>query len=98
MSRKKPQHKTSGKISHKTSVTAVEKIHRSFIVPKEEKDDESEYETSDKVLSDKRHYCTHCKRKRDQSFMEVVGRGAFGKDSWACIDRKTCMTVKGMKS
>lgn len=47
------------------------------------------------VEHDTRHYCRHCKRKREERFMIVIGRAAFGKNSWACNDdRKLCAAIR----
>lgn len=74
-------------------VYLVETVHRS-------------YKTSDRILKkaaavshevDKRHYCKYCKRKRDEKYMRKAGRARYGKDSWACLDERSCCKVRKLK-
>lgn len=54
--------------------------------------------TSYTIEIEKRHYCTHCGRKRDESFMKIVGAGAFGKKRWACDDdTRSCLAIRKIK-
>lgn len=85
----------------KAVVDVIEKVHTSYRSTRPGKtSDEDLLETSDaeQVTIDKRHYCRHCKRKRDESFMRIVGHGAFGKKSWACSDdEKVCLAIRKLK-
>ena len=76
----------------------IERLHTSYVVrTRQSKNAQPQHQTSNKILSDKRHYCRYCKRKRDESFMEVTGRAAFGKDSWTCLDGAGCLSIQKVK-
>ena len=52
---------------------------------------------SEKIEVYKRHYCSHCGRKREEVNMHEHGRGAFGKKKWRCIDLEGCDKAKTLK-
>lgn len=58
-------------------------------------------ETSDPanpIEVDTRHYCKFCGRKREERFMRVYGRAAYGKKSWICADdQKLCLRIRKYK-
>lgn len=58
----------------------------------------SELEIANPVEQDTRHFCRFCKRRREERFMRIVGRGAFGKNSWCCNDdTKLCQAIRDRK-
>jgi len=73
----------------------VEILHRHW---RSSRSGKSELELANPVEADTRHYCRFCKRKREERFMRIVGRGAFGKNSWCCSDdTKICFSIRDQK-
>lgn len=80
-----------------SKVVRYEKVFTMFKTDKESKDEMDE-QTSDQITVDIRHYCNQCKRKRDESFMEMTGKKSrWGKSQWSCRDTVTCKRVAKLK-
>lgn len=81
-------------------IQVVQKVHTRYVPGTNKTSDKDPDETSyaEQISVDKRHYCTHCKRKRDERFMVVAGWGAFGKKKWRCDDDvKACTAIRKIK-
>ena len=50
-----------------------------------------------RIEIDVRHYCRRCKCKRAERYMMIIGKGAFGKSSWTCADKKNCTAIAQLK-
>jgi len=85
--------------SRKTSdVVQVEKVHRSFQRSSGPNQTSDDLEAANPIEVDTRHYCRLCKRKREERFMRVFKRAAFGKMSWVCADDVAmCRAVMTLK-
>lgn len=99
--KRKSSHKTSDTVRQRTGIKVEERVYTFFRTP-------GSYQTSDmadeddqdvsKIEIDQRHYCRRCKRKRNESKMEKVGKGAFGKDRWLCKDdTASCKKIAQLK-
>jgi len=92
-------HKTSGTVRRKgPKIQVEERVYTFYRTPGSYQTSYEDQEDVSKIEIDQRHYCRRCGRKRNESKMEISGRGAYGKSSWTCKDDPaSCRKIADLK-